>query len=71
MYHLAADRKTDEALQESVSVLLHIFWRKRKGRKYCSSECTATAQREKKRNWWRENRAKVKLAPHCKRLHGL
>jgi len=45
------------------------FFAKRRGQKFCSSECAAPAQREHKRNWWkrngvswRRNRAKQKQA---------
>jgi len=30
----------------------------KKGQKYCSSKCSAPAQREQKRRWWQENRSK-------------
>jgi hypothetical protein len=35
------------------------FFAKKKGQKYCSSKCSAPAQREQKREWWRRNRAKL------------
>ena len=34
------------------------FLTKKKGQRYCSSKCSAPAQREQKRRWWTENRAK-------------
>ena len=34
------------------------FFATKKGQKYCSSKCSAPAQRDQKRRWWRENRAK-------------
>ena len=32
------------------------FLAAKKGQKYCSSKCSAPAQREQKRDWWRRNR---------------
>lgn len=32
------------------------FLAKKKGQKYCSAKCSAPAQREQKRLWWRNNR---------------
>jgi hypothetical protein len=34
------------------------FFAAKKGQKYCSSKCSAPSQREQKRRWWQENRAK-------------
>jgi len=34
------------------------FFAVKKGQKYCSSKCSAPSQRDQKRRWWRENRAK-------------
>lgn len=34
------------------------FFATKKGQKYCSPECAAPSQRESKRKWWHENRAK-------------
>jgi len=34
------------------------FFASKKGQKYCTSKCSAPSQREQKRRWWRENRAK-------------
>jgi hypothetical protein len=34
------------------------FFASKKGQKYCSSECAKPSQRESKRRWWAENRAK-------------
>jgi hypothetical protein len=36
------------------------FFATRKGQKYCSSVCALPSQREAKRRWWNENRAKSK-----------
>jgi hypothetical protein len=35
------------------------FFAAKKGQKYCSSKCSAPSQREQKRRWWQENRAKT------------
>jgi hypothetical protein len=35
------------------------FFAAKKGQKYCSSKCSAPAQREQKRDWWRQNRGKI------------
>jgi hypothetical protein len=35
------------------------FFAMKKGQKYCSSKCSAPSQRDQKRRWWRENRAKM------------
>jgi hypothetical protein len=34
------------------------FFAIKKGQKYCSSKCSAPAQREQKREWWRTHRSK-------------
>lgn len=34
------------------------FFAVKKGQKYCSEKCAAPSQRDQKRRWWRENRAK-------------
>lgn len=34
------------------------FLAKKKGQKYCSAKCSGPAQREQKRIWWQQNRAK-------------
>lgn len=34
------------------------FLAKKKGQKYCTAKCSAPMQRQQKRDWWRENRAK-------------
>lgn len=34
------------------------FFSTKKGQKYCSPECALPAQRESKRRWWSENKAK-------------
>jgi hypothetical protein len=34
------------------------FFAAKKGQKYCSLECSAPSQRDQKRRWWQENRAK-------------
>jgi len=34
------------------------FFRSKKGQKFCSPECAKPAQREAKRKWWNEHRAK-------------
>lgn len=34
------------------------FFSTKKGQKYCSDVCALPAQREAKRRWWRENKAK-------------
>jgi hypothetical protein len=34
------------------------FFAAKKGQKYCTSKCSAPSQRDQKRRWWRENRAK-------------
>jgi hypothetical protein len=34
------------------------FFASKKGQKYCSPECAKPSQRESKRRWWAENRAK-------------
>jgi hypothetical protein len=34
------------------------FFSQKKGQKYCSDVCALPAQREAKRRWWRENKAK-------------
>lgn len=36
------------------------FFVSKKGQKYCSGACAQPAQRESKRKWWQENRAKPK-----------
>jgi len=36
------------------------FFAKKKGQKFCSPECALLAQRESKRRWWNQNRAKSK-----------
>jgi hypothetical protein len=36
------------------------YFRKKKGQQYCSDTCATVAQREYKRRWWSENRAKTK-----------
>lgn len=35
------------------------FFATKKGQKYCSVTCSAPAQREQKRRWWRQNRGKT------------
>jgi hypothetical protein len=37
------------------------FFAAKKGQKYCSLKCSAPSQRDQKRRWWRENRAKKGL----------
>jgi hypothetical protein len=34
------------------------FWRSKKSQKYCSLECAKPAQRDSKKRWWADNRAK-------------
>jgi hypothetical protein len=34
------------------------FFASKKGQRYCSPKCAGPSQREQKRRWWRENRAK-------------
>ena len=36
------------------------FFSKKKGQRYCSEACALPAQREAKRKWWNENRARSK-----------
>jgi hypothetical protein len=40
------------------------FFAAKKGQKYCTSKCSAPSQRDQKRRWWRENRAKGEPNEH-------
>jgi hypothetical protein len=54
-------RDTAKCHNEGCEVTPYYF-RKKKGQKYCSDTCATVAQREYKRRWWSENRAKTREA---------
>ena len=54
-FHRIADRARHCANPECPAPY---FFASKKGQKYCSSKCSAPSQRDQKRRWWRENRAK-------------
>lgn len=57
MYHLQRIAKRMRHCQNPDCPAPYFLARK-KGQKYCCSKCSAPMQREQKRKWWRENRAK-------------
>jgi hypothetical protein len=54
-FHRIADRARHCANPECPAPY---FFAAKKGQKYCTSKCSAPSQRDQKRRWWRENRAK-------------
>lgn len=58
MYHLQRIAKRMRHCQNPECPAPYFLARK-KGQKYCCSKCSAPMQRAQKREWWRENRAKI------------
>jgi hypothetical protein len=57
LYHFR--RIADRALHcPNPDCVAPYFFSSKKGQKYCSDVCALPAQREAKRRWWRENKAK-------------
>lgn len=54
-FHLIAEKACHCANPECPAPY---FFAAKKGQKYCTSKCSAPSQRDQKRRWWRENRAK-------------
>jgi len=46
------------------------FLASKKGQKFCSPECAKPSQRESKRRWWAENRAKGRSNPKLSKRRG-